>query len=384
MVDRMAVRGAVGKAGRSLALAAALVAGVSACGDSTAPWSEFQPERVVERLDGVLDPLAGDGDLLLNLDLVVAALVDYGSAGLAGALSLRSDGDQGMLRALRADRRRTRATLEGADASGSEGSPSAFSIPWDVEGETLEWDPSYGGYVISGRSGAPMNGVRVVLYQMDGGTGYPAEPLAVVGYLDLIEDDDAQAEAVRVRAVRTAGPDRVIADYRVSLTGSGTYDEGEMTIRTRGDIAQMGSVELDLLERLEWSRSRDRDRLTLDYTYRQGSRSVVLEGLALARYEALEWETFEFSTEFLGERPVVEVEALLGSSGSVTGEILSGGGRVVRIGGDDRNPTFERADGGQLSWSERADLERIWSGITDLIWWTDWAMIPADLLVMAG
>jgi len=149
-------------------------------------------------------------------------------------------------------------------------------------------------------------------------------------------------------------------------------------------MAQVGSVELDLSQRLEWSRSRDQDRLVIEYGYRQGSRSVVLEGVATARYEAAEWETFDFSTALAGERPSTEVEAVIGRSGSVRGEILSDGRRVVRIEGYDGQPTFERADGGRLSWSETEGLERIWTGITDLIWWTEWVVIPADLLVLAG
>lgn len=369
---------------RSTVVAVALLGAVSACGDSTAPWSEFDPGRAVDRLDQVLTPLAGDGDFLLNLDLATSALAQYSGAEMASALALRTDGSDGMLRALRADRQRGKLRSGGdAPAAPADTGTSAFTIPWELSGETLEWDPVY-GYVVSGHTGAPTNGVRILLYRMDHNSGYPAEPLVRIGHVDLTDEDNAQAEAVRVRAVRTTGSDRVIADYRVSLTGAGSYEEGSMTVRTQGDIAQAGSVTLDLTQRLEWSRTRDRDELTLDYSYRQGSRSVVLEGRALSRYDALEWETFDFSTEFRGERPVTAVEAVVGRTGTVTGAVLSDGRRVALIRGHDGSPTFERADGGQLSWSERGDLEQIWSGITDLLWWTDWVMIPADLLVLGG
>lgn len=360
--------------GRSLALAA-LVFGSSACGDTTAAWSEFSPERAAQRLDEVIKPLAGDGDLLLGMDLAVGTIEEYGGAWLAQGVALRRAGDDGVLRALQSDRSR------GSVAAGEP--MAAFTIPQELIGETLEWDPGY-GYVISGRTGAPLNGVRIHLYRMSGTTGHPIEPLSRIGHVDLIDADNAQAEAVRVRATGTVGPDRVLADYLVSLTGSGTYEEGEMTVTTRGALAQAGSLELDLVQRLEWSRSRDREDLLLDYRYSRGSRSVALEGRATARFDAVEWATFDFSTELLGERPTTGIQAEVGSSGTLYGEILSDGRRVVRIGGYDARPTFERADGGRLSWSEAAELERIWTGITDLIWWTEWVVIPADLLVLDG
>lgn len=387
MLSRLQVCGQWSGLVRSLGLAGVVVAGAAACGDATAPWSEFAPERVADRLDGVLTPLAGDGDLLLGLDLAVATIEAESGVSLAAALSVRpADGDAVLrsLRTVRAERDREGAPGQGSSVEASHDSAvSGFTIPWSLAGETLEWEPGY-GYVVSGRTGASSHGVRIFLYRMNSSTGYPAEPLSRVGYIDLTDEDSGQAEAVRVRAIGTVGPDRLLADYLVSLTGSGSYDEGSMTVTTRGVMAQAGSVELHLSQELEWSRSRDQDRLVLDYGYRQGSRAVVIEGLATARYNAAEWETFDFSTAIEGERPSTEVEAMIGRDGRVRGEILSDGRRVVRIGGYDGQPTFERADGGGLSWAETEGLERIWTGITDLVWWTDWVVIPADLLILSG
>ncbi len=369
---------------RRLALAVGLfgAAGAAACGDSTAPWSDFAPERAVERLDEVVQPLAGDGDVLLGLDLAVGTLEAYGGPWLADALVVSRPPATASARAAGA-----LAALRSGHGGGEGGveSLSAFTVPTEVVGETLEWEPGY-GYYVSGRTGAPSNGVRVFLYRMSGSTGYPVEPLSRIGYVDLIDADDGSAEGVRVRAVGTLGPDRVLADYRVSLTGSGSADEGEFSVRTLGAMALAGTAELglDLEQRLEWSRSRDRDELLLDYRYSRGSRSVTLVGRATARYDAAAWADFDFTTELLGERPTTAVEASVGSDGTVRGEILSDGRRVVRIRGHDGQPTFERADGGRLSSSETTELEWIWTGITDLIWWTDWVAIPADLLLLDG
>lgn len=369
----------------TLALAgiAALTAG---CADVTGTTARFEPHRSLERLDEVLAPLEEGHDLLLGLDLAVATLEYYAGARLADAISLRVDPDAGLLRALRGTQRRHASQHPGQRWTGAKtatAGAAAFTIPWMLAGETLEWDHT-DGYRVSGRAGAPSNGVRLLLYRMNGQTGYPATPLTRIGYMDLIEADTGGEEAVRVRALRTTGPDRVMADYRVSMTGAGTNDEGWMEVRTLGAFGDASTVELDLSQRLVWSRSHDRDEISLVYEYRRGSRWVELDVGAVSGYDALEWETVDFAVAVRGGSVATDIDADIRRDGSLQGEIRSGGRRVVRIGGYDGQPIFESASGVILSGSDRVALERIWTGITDLLWLTDWVMVPADLLLVSG
>lgn len=362
------------------ALAAGMVAG---CGDTTAPWAAYDPDLTLRHMDAVLAPLDTRGDFLLGLDLAVTTLEHQGSSALASAISLRPERAEGMLRSLRSPGIAVNRTpREGLSRTAQDDGTQALTLPWRVVGETLEWD-RYDGYVVKGRSGAPPNGVRFLLYRMDPSTGYPTRPLTLIGYLDLVDADGPATDAVRVWAVRTSGSDRVIADYTVSLTRFGSYSEGGMETTARGVLGEVGTVSLDLLQRFDWSHSRDRDELTLDYTYRRGASMVELDGHAISRYDALDWERFDFESRVWGGRDVTEIAASIGRNGSLRGDILSDGRRVIRIHGYDGDPLFERADGGQLNGFEWDILEQIWTGITDLIWLTDWVMVPADLLALS-
>lgn len=380
---------------RRLASGLVAVLAFAACDGGTDPALDYDPSLTLDQLDEVLAALDA-GDLLQGLDLAVATLDYYGSAALAAAVSTPVR-DGSLLEGLRA--KELRAELQAADrtggvpeadeaadaglAGGALATPAALSLPPSFVGRVLSWDPVE-GYVISGLTGAPATGIRFLLYRMDSSSGYPSQPLVEVGYLDLMDEDGALREGVRVILVRTAGPDRVIADYTVRLGGSWSGGEGVMEVTTAGSIGT-SAIGLELEQRLSWSEAADRDELALAYAYRQGgNRSVTLVARAESRYEALGWDTFDFDMTFRGSGPRVEVTAEIGSSGRVEGEILQEGKRAVEIRGMDAHPTFERAGGRSLTSWERTTLELLWSGIGDLIWLTEWLVVPADLLVQDG
>lgn len=387
--------------------AAALALTVGACGDPTGSWSDFDPGRAVDYLDDVIRPLDVGGDFLLALDLAVATL-EYHGASVASAVSPSPDrsGEVGVtLRGIHlpsaVDRSHRPAPSVGGNGArleidnsqhlpadgGLDGAAltdlGALTLPWGLRGETLAWDP-YDGYVVSGGSGAPQNGVRFELYRMDPQDGYPTSQLARIGYIDFMDEDVGSTEAIRVRAVRTDGSSRVIADYRVTLAQAGSYSDGEMLLTTRGIMGDVVHVDLDLSQRFQWSRSRDQEQLDLDYRYRRGSTTVALAGRAVSRYEAAEWETFDFDSEVVSGRSTTRIEARIGRNGSLDGYVRMNGRAVARIRGYDGQPTFERADGGQLDWRDQASLEELWTGTTDLLWITDWIMVPSEVLLLSG
>lgn len=367
-----------------VALLLAATAVWAGCGDSTGIARDYDPYITLDRLEDVLVPMQEGEELLLTLDLAVSTLNWYDANTFAALLSPRPDRTRSLRAALGRPDARGRAETP-APASVGSGAPAgteALSLPTSVRGRTLFWD-AVEGYVPGSRSGAPSNGVRMVLYRMDPYTGYPSSPLTEVGYLDLIDADFSGGEAIRVVAVRTSGPDRVIADYRVQLTWNGTADNGGMEVRGEGAFGDAAVLDIALYERLTWSRSQNRDELRLDHVFRRGGQSVSLSGRATSRFEAYEWETFDFAVGFRGGGDDVDIDAEIEPDGSLRGEIRSDGRLAVRIGGYDGHPTFERPRD-ELSWSELDTLDAVWTGISDLIWWSDWLLVPQEVLYLDG
>jgi hypothetical protein len=120
---------------------------------------------------------------------------------------------------------------------------SSGELAPDVAGRTYVFDEESGAYVVSELAGAPPAGARFQLYAIDPATDAPAEPLAPLGYVDVIGDGTS---GVRVRVGEDSG---IRIDYRVTASGS----EAELRIEvsgftttgeTRADFAFDNQIEL--------------------------------------------------------------------------------------------------------------------------------------------
>ncbi len=97
-------------------------------------------------------------------------------------------------------------------------------FPSNVLGKTLEWDTASGAYVIGSLTGAPSNGLRILLYVADVNLGTPVKPLSVLGYIELTDQSTAQVNAIGV-LLRLAST--TVAQYTVTAilgTNSGTVE----------------------------------------------------------------------------------------------------------------------------------------------------------------
>jgi len=90
-------------------------------------------------------------------------------------------------------------------------------LPDTLLGKTFEWSPDSVRYLVTTRSGAPLNGVRFILYAADP-FGFP-DPAHEVGSLDII--DHAPAAGAQLEFVlRGVGDTPVYLDYTLTfLTG---------------------------------------------------------------------------------------------------------------------------------------------------------------------
>ena len=68
---------------------------------------------------------------------------------------------------------------------------SVREVPDSLRGRTLEWDTETGGYLVSTRIGAPANGTRFLLYEVNAAGGSLVIPLVEAGSLEFRDQQSA-------------------------------------------------------------------------------------------------------------------------------------------------------------------------------------------------
>jgi hypothetical protein len=101
------------------------------------------------------------------------------------------------------------------------GSASAMAalFPVEVVGKTFEWDTNTVAYAATARTGAPVTGVRFILYAIDELTSQPVKPLVEVGYIDLIDETGSGSPKVHVLVAGVADTP-VYVNYTMTLQSS--------------------------------------------------------------------------------------------------------------------------------------------------------------------
>lgn len=131
-------------------------------------------------------------------------------------------------------------------------------IPDELKGKTFEWDVATHHYMVTTRAGAPVDGVRFILYAINPITRRPAEPLVEVGYVDL---HDLSVDATRSLHIEVAGVggDPVYVDYTVA----GTVATDLFTASAIGFI--WNGVSGDASKRLEFDLSAELTRASFRF-----------------------------------------------------------------------------------------------------------------------
>lgn len=109
---------------------------------------------------------------------------------------------------------------------------TALAIPVTLLGKTFEWDLSIEGYMETERVGAPVDGVRFILYQLNEFL-LPADPLVERGYVDIVYTAGTGTREARLTVWTTTAVK--LLEYTVTA-----IDVGENTVYSLQGFAGAG------------------------------------------------------------------------------------------------------------------------------------------------
>ena len=182
---------------------------VAACDDTTGPETEFDASVAVEDYQAMSDVLdSPDWDAFR----AAAAGFSYGEAqsqDVPAALAQTIDGLENLRNARGEDLAR------GIIAGWGDLPTAAQAVISETHrGVTFEYNPETEDYFAGERTGAPLNGVRFILYEMD----ELENPIVEneIGWVDLLDEGD-EVEAIVLRLSATANSVNFL-DYRVELS----------------------------------------------------------------------------------------------------------------------------------------------------------------------
>jgi hypothetical protein len=223
-------------------------------------------------------------------------------------------------------------------------------FPSDALGKTFVWDEATDAYVASAVTGAPANGIRIILYVADPNTGMPFEPLQPIGNLDLTDESTAQADRLGV-LLRLGGT--TIADYDVTLTVATT----SASLRAAGFVRSTDGTyqaDFDFLTTVGLSSAQIVYQVT-------GSDGTVVH-LDVSGGAAGAHIVFRVSRE----RNTVEIEAT-DDGDTVSGVIRFNGTPVGTITGPSDDPVITGSNGRELTAEQIAAIAEIFSAVADFL-----------------
>jgi hypothetical protein len=189
---------------------------LGACSDSLSP-SDVDPEALQTSMSSASDTFTQNA-IFQSVLLLSDHFPAYGPAAVGFT--------QAVLQQLRNPTGATAVTAARRIATmgfGIAASPEAL-FPSNVLGKTLQWDAQSNGYVVGNQAGAPVTGIRILLYFTNSATGTPFLPVTPIGSLDLTDKSTAQANKIGVLLTfgqTTVGAyDITVVSGTTSATGS--------------------------------------------------------------------------------------------------------------------------------------------------------------------
>jgi hypothetical protein len=270
-----------------------LMMGVTACNDANGPEDGFDPTASAEDLEAV--GAAFETDVYKSLaamggDFSASAAPGYASEVVETSWDLISPDMPGRMQV---------AAQHMAELLNA-GSAAVVLIPESFRGRTYEHDPLEGYVHNPEREGAPEDGIRFILYEVNPITGDPGQ--TEIGYVDVTDESTETAAIARLRVV---SEEIEYVNYTVTATGvlnsisfniAGHVTDGV----TRVDIDLTNSVDatfasarlevdyiIEVVARdfridanvvIEIDGETEQAEMTLDASFRQGSNTVLVDG----------------------------------------------------------------------------------------------------------
>lgn len=288
-----------------LLLRAGLVLGLltAACKDSIGPKSLADPQATTAQMQA-LETLF-DNAPLNSFSAVSSDIAPVAPARIAGLRALVSAtnplAQSSVLKPFAKGMETSRILRQLAPALINASAADLF--PPDVVGKTFEWNAITDLYEATARAGAPVKGVRFILYAIDPLTYRPVEPVVEVGQVDLVDESIGNTAKLHVTVAGLNGSP-VYVDYTVAVeslsatsgrisvvgyitNGVDTLDiDGRITVnatQTSASITQDVKFDVDsrdahvrLWEHVTFTQT----SLTLRvyFSFKHGTETVTLEG----------------------------------------------------------------------------------------------------------
>ena len=270
-----------------------LMMGVTACNDANGPEDGFDPTASAEDLEAV--GAAFETDVYKSLaamggDFSGSAAPGYASEVVETSWELISPDMPGRMQV---------AAQHMAELLNT-GSAAVVLIPESFRGRTYEHDPLEGYVHNPEREGAPEDGIRFILYEVNPITGEPGQ--TEIGFVDVTDEGTETAAIARLRVV---SEEIEYVNYTVTATGvlnsisfniAGYVTDGT----TRVDIDLTNSVDatfatarlevdyiIEVVARdfridanvvIEIDGETEQSDLTLDASFHQGNNTIMVDG----------------------------------------------------------------------------------------------------------
>jgi hypothetical protein len=340
-----------------LALTALTVFALAGCGDSLTPGEDFDALLTGDAAAGVYDAIEGNA-AVQSMAVMGEHFPTFAAAPVAATLPTApwNPGDWSSQR------------LSAMQALPFEPTVAEVLFPANYLGTKWVYDPAQEQYVLAGdHTGAPEDGVRIMLYAVDPILHQIVEPLTEVGYVDLIDESTPSSDAVRISA--TIGSTNVL-----NYVASATVTTSTITFSADGFVSD-GSTQVNF--ELSVTLTQETEQATIDYLIYQvdGSASVHLVVNADGAAGTM---TVDLTVEH-GDHTVVF--HVTGNELGVAGTVHHNGVLVVEISGGGDNPTFEDGNGNPLTGDQLRALAEMFESVFEFLDSFDNLLGPAFLVL---
>jgi hypothetical protein len=210
-------------------------------------------------------------------------------------------------------------------------------LPSDVLGVTFEWSDLESAYVPTARTGAPTNGLRVIVYDRT------VTPFDEVGFVDVTDESDPAADRLHVHMEKD-GLTRL--DYTVALTQS----TSSVSAAISGFITDgVQRVDFEVTESAEQTAS----GATIEIGYSLSLAGQPLSVSFTSTVDIGEFITAGLTTTFVNGANTLVLDMSQDAAGTLDGTVTWNGDVVMTItGSGEAEPIFLGPEGEELTVAE--------------------------------